>query len=175
MAFLVVAYPKIQQNDFDWIQSYRKSNDERQFSIVQPHFTLVFAVDDLPEDEFVSEVEERLEGVSSFEFVTKVATINKDDSGDYYHEFLVPDAGYSDIVKLHDKLYSGMFSPYLRLDIDFIPHIGIGSSNEALISKDRIDQLNTVGVSISGEVSSIDVIKYTGGPVVTVRKFDLVN
>ena len=102
-----------------------------------------------------------------------MATINQNDDGKYYHEFLVPDAGYSNIVKLHDRLYSGLFAPHLRFDIDFIPHIGIGNSDDAKISRQRIDELNAKGVSISGRVDSVDVIEYADDKVMTVEKIAL--
>lgn len=173
MAYLVVAYPKLEQSYFDFIQSYRKQNDPRYFSVVDPHFTIVFPVSDIDRESFVNEVKQKIVGVKPFDFIINVATINQNDDGKYYHEFLVPDTGYSDIVKLHDKLYSDLFAPHLRFDIDFIPHIGIGNSDEAQISKQRIDELNAKGVSISGRVDRVDVIEYEDGEVTTVEKYDL--
>ncbi|MGB4768466.1 MAG: 2'-5' RNA ligase family protein [Candidatus Saccharimonas sp.] len=173
MAYLVVAYPKLEQTDFNWIQTYREQNDSRYFSVIKPHFTLVFAIHDMSKEDFVNEVKNRIAGTKPFDFEIKVATINQNDDSKYYHEFLVPDTGYSDIVKLHDKLYSGLFAPHLRFDIDFIPHIGIGNSDEAQISKQRIDELNTKGVSIAGRIESVDVIEYSDGKVTTVSKYDL--
>ncbi|CAN5645504.1 hypothetical protein BH23PAT2_BH23PAT2_00050 [soil metagenome] len=115
----------------------------------------------------------KVAGVKTFDFVVNIATINQNDDGKYYHEFLVPDTGYSHIVKLHDKLYSGLFAPHLRFDIDFIPHIGIGNSDEAQISKQRIDELNTKGISISGRVESVDVIEFKDGKIATIEKINL--
>ena len=173
MAYLVVAYPKLQQGDFDFIQNYREQNDQRYSSVIDPHITLVFAIGDIDKDSFVNEVKNKIAGIEPFDFEIKVATINQNDDGKYYHEFLVPDTGYSNIVKLHDKLYSGLFTPHLRFDIDFIPHIGIGNSDEAQISKQRIDELNTKGVSIAGRIESVDVIEYSDGKVTTVSEYDL--
>lgn len=173
MAYIVVAYPKLEQNDFDFIQKYREQNDPRYFSVVEPHITLVFAIKDIDKDSFVSEVKDKIVGVEPFDFEIKVATINQNNDGKYYHEFLVPDTGYSNIVKLHDKLYSGLFAPHLRFDIDFIPHIGIGNSDEVHRSKQHIDELNAKGVSISGRLDSVDVIEFTDGKVATVERINL--
>lgn len=172
MSHLVIAYPELQQSDLDWIQDYRKQHD-RQFSLVKPHVTLVFAINDLDKSSFLHEVKQKVADIKPFDFDLKVATINQDDSGNYYHEFLVPDTGYSNIVKLHDKLYSGLFAPHLRFDIDFIPHIGIGNSEDAQVSKKRIDELNAQGVSIHGRISSVDVIELANGAVTTVEKIGL--
>ncbi|HKU18102.1 MAG TPA: 2'-5' RNA ligase family protein [Candidatus Saccharimonadales bacterium] len=173
MAYLVIAYPELQQADFDWIQNYRKANDPRYFSVVEPHITLVFAISDIDKDSFVSEVKQKLVGTEAFDLEIKVATINQNDDGSYYHEFLVPDTGYSNIVKLHDKLYSGLFAPHLRFDIDFIPHIGIGNSDKAQTSKKRVDDLNKQELAIKGRIGSIDVIEYADGKVSTVEKIRL--
>lgn len=173
MAYLVVAYPKLEQSDFDFIQNYRKQNDPRYFSVIEPHITLIFPINDIEKDSFVGEVKGKIAGIKPFDVAFNVATINQNDDGEYYHEFLVPDTGYSNIVKLHDKLYSGLFAPHLRFDIDFIPHIGIGNSDEAQISKQRIDELNAKGISIPSRVDSVDVIEYKDGAVTTVEKIKL--
>ena len=173
MAYIVIAYPELEKSDFDWIQNYRKTNDPRYFSVIEPHVTLVFAISDINKDDFINEVKQKLAGVEPFDFEIKVATINQNDDGSYYHEFLVPDSGYSNIVKLHDKLYSGLFAPHLRFDIDFIPHIGIGNSDEAPTSKKRVDDLNQQGVSINGRIGSIDIIEYADGKVSTLEKIEL--
>ncbi len=169
MSYLVVAYPTITQADFNFIQSYRKQNDLRYFSVIEPHFTLVFPVDGISQDDFLGEVKAKVTNIQSFDFVANVATINQDDSGDYYHEFLVPDTGYSHIVKLHDVLYSGLFSPYLRFDIDFIPHIGIGNSDDVRTAKQRVDALNVSSISIAGRVEDITAIEYSDGSVRTIE------
>lgn len=174
MAYLVIAYPELQQSDFDWIQDYRKQND-RQFSLVKPHFTLVFAVQDLDKESFLNEVKQKASSVMPFDFDLKVATINQDNSGGYYHEFLVPDNGYSSIIKLHDKLYSRLLKPYLRFDVDFIPHMSIGDNEDAQTSKRRVDELNEQGISIHGHVGSLDVLEYANGAVTTLEKIVLKN
>lgn len=169
MAYLAVVYPKLAAADFDWIQDYRRANDSRYFDLIGPHFTLVFAVHDIERRDFVAEIERQAAGVAPFAFNLRVATINFDDSRTYYHEFLVPDAGYASIVKLHDRLYSGLLSRHLRLDLDFIPHIGIGNSDQAAVSKARVDALNGRGVDISGTVDVIDIVEYRDGVVRTLE------
>jgi 2'-5' RNA ligase len=136
---------------------------------------LVFAIHDIKEAEFTDEARKQVAGVKAFSFEINVATINLDNSGEYYHEFLVPDAGYSNVVKLHDKLYTDKFANHLRYDIDFIPHIGIGNSNDVKESKIRVDELNAQDISIKGEVNSIDVIEYRDDSIRTIEKFKLAN
>ena len=115
MAYLVLAYPELTSNDFDLIQNYRRDNDELFFKVVEPHFTIVFPVFDISQDEFTKEIKDKSSNLAKFDIVIRCATINKDAFNDYYHTFLVPDEGYSKIVKLHDKLYSDKLKNNLRL------------------------------------------------------------
>lgn len=54
---------------------------------------------------------------------------------------LVQDEGFSEVVRLHDKLYTVILALELRLDIPFYPHIGIGSSTDVLACKRLADDL----------------------------------
>ncbi len=168
MTYLVIAYPELSQNDFEWIQAYRKAND-KQYTLVKPHFTLVFAIQEIDKTSFLNEVRQKASSIQPFDLALKAATINRDNSGEYYHEFLVPDTGYSNIIKLHDKLYSGLFSPYLRFDVDFIPHISIGDSKDAHVSKKRVDELNAQNLLIQGHINSLNVIEYANGAITTLE------
>jgi len=117
MSLLAISYPELEESDFNWIQLYRKENDDLYYKVVDPHFTLIFPTTNIDEDQFIEEIENKSKNVHQIEFEIRCATINKDAFSDYYYEFLVPDKGYSDIVKLHDKLYSGILSKCLRLDM----------------------------------------------------------
>src|ERR1051326_1336471 len=173
MAYLAIAYPELTPADFDWIQSYRARHDRRYYNVVQPHFTLVFggtgaAVQSLSETSFIEEIEMQLGGVGPIPFELAVATVNRDLSGEYYHEFLVPELGYAKTVRLHDKLCSGKLKSRLRLDIDYIPHIGIGNDDDPRNCKARIDDLNQTSLSIRGLINTVDVIEYSNGEVRTI-------
>lgn len=173
MFHLVIAYPILSRADHDWIQAYRRENDARSFDVVDPHFTLVFPVAEWVPGSFVAESRRRAHGSRRFEFVLKAATISKDDSGASFHEFLVPDQGNSELIRLHDRLYSGAFAPHLRLDLDFVPHVGIGHADTAGEAKARVDALNEEGVDIRGRVEALDVIEYDGASVRTIERIDL--
>lgn len=174
MSYLVLAYPNISETDYQFIQDYRKKYDPKYFSIVEPHFTIVFSTSNLTENEFIAEVEKQSQGIKKFDFKIRCATTNQDDSKDFYHEFLVPDEGYSNIVKLHDKLYSGIFFDNLRFDIDFIPHIGIGNDEDVFVCKKRIDELNAKDLLIEGSVQVLDIVKYADHQISTIKKVTLI-
>lgn len=167
MAFLVLAYPKIKQSDFDLIQEYRKKNDELYYSAVEPHFTIVFPIFDQKESDFLSEIERLSKKFSAFDFVLRCATINKDAFNEYYHTFLVPDEGFSKFIKIHDGLYSEKLKENHRLDLDFIPHIGIGNSLNKLECKKMVDEWNKNDFAIKGTVTTLTVVEFENN---TVRK-----
>ena len=173
MAYLAIAYPELNQIDYEWIQEYRKKNDKLYFDVVQPHITLVFAISDILIDGFINECTGKLKEAKAFNFISKVATINLDESGNYYHEFLVIDDGCSRVIKLHDKLYSGLFAKHLRHDIDYIPHIGIGNSNNVNESKKRVDDLNKQDFTVKAKVSSVDIVEYKNNVITTLQKLPL--
>lgn len=173
MAYLVLAYPEISKSDFDLIQSYRSTNDELYYSVVEPHFTIVFPVFNIPEDEFIEEIRLQAENFNQCDFVIRCATINKDAFSDYFHTFLVPDEGYSNIVKIHDRLYSGLLRENLRLDLDFVPHIGIGNSLEKLDCKRMVDEWNQDDFEIKGVISKLTIVKYENDQVQKLEEINL--
>lgn len=169
MSYLVLAYPEINKSDLDLIQNYRKENDELFYTVVKPHFTIVFPVFDKSETEFVAEIKRKAQNFNSFDFVLRCATINKDAFNEYFHIFLVPDEGYSKILKIHDGLYSGILKKNLRLDLDFVPHIGIGNSLSGLDCKKMVDEWNKDEFEINGTISSLTIVEFENN---SVRKTD---
>ncbi len=173
MSLLVLAYPKLNEIDYNWIQEFRKENDKLYFNVSEPHFTIVFPVFDKNKDEFIEEVKKQSRGISKFDFEINVAQVNKDSFQDYWHVFLAPEKGYSKIVKLHDKMYSGKLFSNLRLDIDFIPHVGIGNSKDMTECKKLVDELNKSELSISGSIEKLDVVLYQNNKIETLEVIEL--
>jgi len=170
---VVLAYPKFSDSDYEWIQNYRRVNDLLYYDIVDPHFTFVFPTYSLSKDNFIDEITGKCKNEKSIPFVIRSAVLNKDSFIDTYHELLVPDKGHSSIIKLHDKLYSGKLFPELRLDIDFIPHIGIGNSKDPIICKSNVDQINKLNIEIKGIIDDLDIATYENNKVETVEKVNL--
>ncbi|MGJ3249382.1 MAG: 2'-5' RNA ligase family protein [Elainellaceae cyanobacterium] len=105
--------------------------------------------------------------------VIPLQLLSNDVFSDFTHVFLVPDEGYSRIIKLHDRLYTGMLIDELRLDIPFIPHIGIANSRNAQECKNLVDNLNSKSFEVNGKVETLDVIWYEGNQVDTIKKISL--
>jgi hypothetical protein len=172
MSLLVLAYPKIVQKDYDWIQRFRKKYDG-YYKIVQPHFTLVFPVNNFEESIFIRHTENILKDFKQIEFSLRCSTIVKDSFSDFSHIFIVPDEGNSQIIKLHDKLYSDVLASELRLDIPFIPHIAIGGSKIPEECKKLSDKLNKIGFCIKGTINNLDLTFYNYPEVKTIKKIIL--
>ncbi|MBN2348797.1 MAG: 2'-5' RNA ligase family protein [Bacteroidales bacterium] len=161
MALLVLGYPKIDKKDYNWIQKYRKSNDGLYFEIVEPHFTIVSPVFDFEEQDLIDEIQEKASGTSVINFELRCAMVNKDAVLDYFHVNLIPDLGFSSFIKLHNKLYKGNLAEYLRLNVCFIPHIGIGNTKDPLECKEQVDKLNEKDIRIPGMLNNLEVVKFS--------------
>ncbi len=159
LKLLVLAYPELSEKDYNLIENHRIKHDSLQ-PILGPHFTMVFPVKNISEKSFTDEIETQVKEIEPFTFTIRCATINKDAFAENFYTFLVPDEGHSQIVKMHDKLYSSKLFPHQRLDIDFIPHLTIGNSTNILACKKMADNWNAKNFEITGKISHIDVAKY---------------
>ncbi|MEI8135598.1 MAG: 2'-5' RNA ligase family protein [bacterium] len=169
---LAIAYPDLSDEAFTSIQKYRKAND-RMYGVIDPHFTLVFALDGISKAEFSEEVMNKLYRIRPISFTLHNSVIKKDSFSDLYYAFLVPEEGYSALVKLHDVLYSELLSEYLRLDLDYIPHITIGNSTDQLLCEKMINKWNASSLPIRGVVSKIDIVEYENDRVSTIEIIQL--
>lgn len=173
MALAVVNYPALSEEDFEWIQSVRQEHDPLYYGVVDPHISLVFPTDGVDGPTFVNHVREKASATSPFEVVFRCTILGDPDFQGHAHAFLVPDEGFSDIVRLHDRLYTGPLAEFLRLDLPFIPHLGIANTPESDDCKVLIDDLNAEKFEISGRVNSLDVVEYDGETVSPVEQFSL--
>ncbi len=173
MALLIVAYPEVSKDDYDLIQTFRRQHDELYYNVVKPHFTIVFPVFDWAKDAFVAESVKQAQGIRSFRFTLRSAVLNKDAFNDYYHVFLVPDEGYGRIIRLHDQMYADKLFPQRALEIDFIPHIGIGNSRDPLACLAMTREWNKQDFAISGWVLALDVVSYENDTTKTIQKMPL--
>ena len=172
-SLLVVSYPTILEEDFEWIQSIRKQHDEINLEVIDPHFTIIFPVFGIEEKVFVNHVKQAIPGIQAFDFTIRCAVLGNDAFSDYTHVFLVPDQGYSNIIKLHDRLYKGLLANELRLDIPFVPHIGIANSLDPQTCKHIADKLNATSFEIRGRVELLDLIWDEGNKIGTIDRVNL--
>jgi hypothetical protein len=175
MTLLVLAYPDLQNSDLEKIQDYRKIHDREYFDVVMPHFSLVFPTREFEAGRFQAEVQKQSEGIKSFSFVLRSATVNKDSFSESYNTFLVTDEGTSRIILLHDRLYSGELKNERRLDIDYIPHISIGSTTNPEECREMAEAWNRSGFEIHGEINALDICRFVHGKVETITRIGLMS
>ncbi len=173
MTLVVISYPKIDDRQFRWIQSVRKEYDELYFNVINPHFTFVFPLTSVSQGQLIQHIANQLIGQKQIDFILTKAIVEKDAFIDYTHTFLVPDKGYDTIVKLHDKLYTGILEPELRRDIPYIPHIGIGNDKNPQVCKKLTNEINWKKISIAGRIGNIDIAEYKNDEVVTIERLEL--
>jgi hypothetical protein len=164
----VIAYPELERTDYEMIQSCRREHNSL-YNIIGPHFTIVFAVADMPAADFITEIKKQAANLSAINFSLRCATINKDSFSNNYDAFLVPDEGFSHVSKLHDRLYSDKLAHHHRLDISYIPHISIANSTDPKVIKKLVDEWNEKEFSIKGIMSSLDIINYENRVITTVE------
>jgi hypothetical protein len=99
--------------------------------------------------------------------------LNKDAFIDTFHALLVPDEGYSQIVKLHDRLYARRLFQYRKLEIDFIPHLGVGNSRDPLKCLEMIEHWNQTDLTIPGKISVLDIVRLENDLVETILRIPL--
>lgn len=170
MPHLAITYPSLAAGDLAWIQTIRQQHDPN-FTLVAPHFTLVFHVFHQSATALSDHLRTALQGQQTIHFALRSALVVKDALSDNTHTFLVPDQGFGDLVKLHDKVYTGMLANELRLDIPYIPHITVATSPNATHCKRIADEINSEHVAIQGAITTIDLIEVANRTVTTVEQF----
>jgi len=173
MRIAIVAYPQMAREDEEWISAIQKRHNELGQSILPPHFTLVFPLAGISEEAIAEHIGRAAARCKSVAFVLRCAIFLTDDSSDKHFVVLVPDEGFSGIVKLHDRLYTGILEPSLRLDIPYVPHITIGYSMNARACKEICDALNREEFEIKGSVSRLDLVRLETDKAWSVQQFEL--
>jgi 2'-5' RNA ligase len=154
---LTVSYPVLPPKAAALVDEFRQRHDASRRLRVQPHFTLVFGCAALEVTEYTHHVAAVARTSRSIHFSCKYAMLGNDDENDTAYVFLVPDRGNSEISLLHDRLYTGVLAPHLRLDLPYIPHITIGTIESRHEAKALCDSLNQSGVSVEGSLTELTV------------------
>lgn len=172
MNLCTLAYPTLSASDYQRIQEFRKQNDQ-YYHLVEPHFTLAFPLSEWELETYVTEIKKQVQGFRPFDFCIRCAALDKDAFQDLYHAFLIPDEGHSQIMKLHYRLCGDRLFPYRSLDVDFIPHMGVGNSPGPLSCIGMVESWNRENFSISGNIAAIDIANYENDTVETILRIPL--
>ncbi|MEJ2596165.1 MAG: 2'-5' RNA ligase family protein [bacterium] len=168
----VVSYPDFNRTGYPWIEEYRRQHDDFH-GLIAAHFSFVFPVSDMEAADFLEEIKTRTKGFKKFDYRIRCAIRNNDLTSDYWHVLLVPDEGFSEVVKLHSALYSGRLRKYERLDLDFIPHVGIANSTDPEACKRMVDEVNAMDINIRGTIDRLDIIQYKDRKISTISVLNL--
>ncbi len=126
MYLALVHYPKIDHQGF---QAFRHKYDPYA-PLLPEHISFVFPV---PESIGRDKVNRHIKQVLNRWKPFRVHFCRLDISWDHWL-YLGAEEGHRQVVELHDRLYEEILSPYLREDLPFYPHIGLG-----LFSKEAYD------------------------------------
>ena len=173
MALALVCFPTLSSEDFSRIQGIRKVHDRLYFDVIDPHIPIVFPTENIEKAEFIEHIGAKIGSIPPFDVVFRCAVVGDPDFQEHAHAFLVPDEGFSDIVRLHDLLYTGPLRTELRLDLPFVPHVGIANTREAKDCKDIVDAINAEAFEIFGKVDQLDVISFDGTSVARLERIEL--
>ena len=173
MALLVVSYPRVSMRDDEWLASLKQRFAALDPSSLGPHFTLVFPIAEADEQMLAGHVREQVRGQQAIPFVLRCAIAIKDYASEDYFVLLVPDEGFSGIVKLHSRLYTGPLAEHLRPDMPFTPHITVGHAPDGRLCRQIADELNAEDFTIVGILDRVDLIEKVGDSIRTVERFVL--
>jgi hypothetical protein len=122
MYFVLVYYPKFDGKTEEDIKVFRRKYDPFVDSW-KPHIPFIFPVacSEVEEAKLTEHIETVLKNWKPF----PIHIGGFRTSWDHWL-FLRLKKGNEEAIALHDELYTGMLSPYLRRDSEYIPHIGIG-------------------------------------------------
>ncbi len=170
--YVVLVYPDMSRTDYNWIQNIRRLHD-RQFSMVEPHFTVVFPTEKITEQELLWHIESVRIELQSFDFKLTRARMQENIHTKNYQVHLVADEPVPEIVILHDLLYTGVIAGELRKDISYVPHITIASSEDETAMESLANEINTKGLKITGTISDYTVCSFDGTNVADIEQIQL--
>jgi 2'-5' RNA ligase len=171
MNLAIVAYPILDPDDRQWIETFRSKHDP-QAARLGVHFTLVFPVVAVP-----SEVERELAMVARsttrISFTIRGPEVVRDLVGSGSHVFLVPGEGGRQIAALHGRLYGGGLRVHRRADIPFVPHMTIGAAPNRQTGERLVAELGVGSRTVSGTIERLDLVDVGAAVVTTVATYAL--
>lgn len=173
MALLVLSYPTLTPDALAWLEGIRSVHDAVFHGIVRPHFTLVFPTTVIAADELVAHARRTTGSVARFGFTCQRTTVVRDALSPRTHVFLVPDEGYSQLIDLHDRLYTGLLAPELRLDIPYTPHITIATDDSAQHCQSLAESLNAREIAIHGTIDALQIVRFENQVITPVEHIAL--
>ncbi len=152
MIFTLVHYPAL---DNDQIQTFRRKYDP-QADLIAPHITLMFPVPvSIGEDILIHHIKSVLIRWKPFPIHLEGIHRSVDD-----YIYLLVQEGKEKLTSLHDEIYTGLLTPYLRADIPYIPHVTLGLLASDIENKEQIlQEAKELGVDHRSVLNNLHLIK----------------
>ena len=167
----VVAFPLLDADDRQWIESIRAKHDPEAKRIAA-HFTLVFptVMSARATEAHLTRVAHSTEPIR---FVLRRAAVVPDALGSAGHVFLLPEDGRDALAGLHDRLYDGALQAHVRRNATFTPHITVAAGTAIEPLHTIAGELNAKGMSIRGSISEIVLVEVTPAAIRHAARFPL--
>lgn len=167
----VVAFPLLDPDDRQWIESIRAKHDPEAKRIAA-HFTLVFPTV-LPLRATEAHVERVARSTEPFRFLLRRAAVAPDALGSSGHVFLIPEDGRDALAGLHERLYEGALQRHLRRNVSFTPHVTVAAGTAIDPLHTLAGELNARGLGIRGSISEIVLVDVTPAEIRPAARFPL--
>lgn len=173
MHISIIAIPDFLPDDVEYIQSLRARHDQYAGAFGAPYLTVVFPVGIAAAPPVIEHVRCVAGALAAFSFSLRCALPVYERASGRTSVYLVPERGFSAMVRVHDLLYCGPLRSALQLDVPFIPHLRVAQFDDAARAKKLADRLNDEGVSLLGTVASLQVIEVDGERFEPLARFEL--
>lgn len=159
----LIAQPKQPSAIESFVTEIRQQFPTLQHSEIAPHFTLFFlTLEGLTLEAWEAHLAKVTVGHRVINFAIRCALVMPEANSEKYHVFLVPDEGLSQLVKLHDEIYTDQLAAKLRPDIPFIPHITVGYSTDVQLARKAAQAINNQNVVLRGVLDTLELLQDSG-------------
>ena len=152
MIFALIHTPTL---DNAQIQAFRRKYDP-QVDLIAPHITVIFPLPvSIGEDILIHHIKSVLAHWKPFPIHLEGVYRSDDD-----YIYLLVQEGKDNLTRLHDEIYTGLLTPYLRADIPYIPHVTLGILTSNIKDQERIQQeAKQLGVDYRGVLDKFHLVK----------------
>lgn len=167
----VIAFPLLDADDRQWIESIRAKHDP-EAKRIGAHFMLVFPAV-LPLRATEAHMGRVAHATEPIRFVLRRAAVAPDALSSGGHVFLIPEDGRDALAGLHERLYEGVLKPHARRNASFTPHVTVAAGTAIDPLHALAGDLNAKGLSIRGSISELVLVEVTSSGIQQVERFPL--
>ncbi|HEY4161716.1 MAG TPA: 2'-5' RNA ligase family protein [Dongiaceae bacterium] len=162
MPVFVIAPLLLQADDRTRIAMLRRDYDPHA-ELVEPHVTLISALDDRLEAEAVRWARFSAQNAATHTLPIIRAVVARDYEKSSWYAFLLPKSIPPQLTMLYRNLHGG---PVRRTpDTSFDAHVTVGRFQERVIAEAVARELNEDGVRIDAAIESLAVLRFDGTSV----------